>query len=132
MNRKLQLGDPPAIRLTRHDLNRLDALLSALSNESPVAAYLQREVDRAAVVADDDPARFVRLGSRTTFADEAGRRYTGTVGFPGELAQIPDVISVLTPVGAALLGLGEGQSITYETPDRRIKSLTVVEVLATR
>jgi regulator of nucleoside diphosphate kinase len=129
MNRKLQLGDPPAIHLTHRDLGRLDALLAGLSSTSRVLEYLQREVDRAAVVADDDSTSFVKLGSRVAFEDDSGRLYTGTVAFPGEMAEYPDSISILTPVGAALLGLGEGQSISYETPDRRIKTVTVRRLL---
>lgn len=129
MNRKLQLGDPPSIRLTHHDLGRLDALLAGLSSSSRVLEYLRREVDRASVVEDDDTSSFVKLGSRVAFEDETGRLHTGTVVFPGELGQHPDSISILTPVGAALLGLAEGQSISYETPDRRIKTLTVLRLL---
>jgi regulator of nucleoside diphosphate kinase len=129
MNRKLQLGDPPAIRLTHQDLGRLDALLAGVSNASRVLEYLQREVDRASVVSDDDSSSFVRLGSRVAFEDDAGRLHTGTVVFPGETMQHPDAISILTPVGAALLGLAEGQSISYETPDRRTKTLTVLRLL---
>jgi regulator of nucleoside diphosphate kinase len=128
MNRKQLLGDPPAIRVTPHDLGRLDALLAGLQRNSRVLEYLRGEVDRASVVADDDSSSFVRLGSRVTFEDESGRVFAGTVVFPGELARHPDSISILTPVGAALLGLGEGQSISYETPDRRIKTLTVLHL----
>ena len=129
MNRKAILGDPPAIRLTQNDVRRLDALLAGLANTSQALDYLSREVERAAVVADDDSAAFVKLGSRVVFEDETGKRYTGTVGFPGELSQHPDAISILTPVGAALLGLAEGQSISYETRDRRINTLTVRHLL---
>jgi regulator of nucleoside diphosphate kinase len=130
MNRKLQLGDPPAIRLTHRDLGRLDALLAGLPNTSRVLEYLRREVDRASIVADDDDsASFVKLGSRVCFEDESGRKHTGTLAFPAEMGDHPDSISVLTPVGAALLGLAEGQSISYETPDQRIKTLTVLRIL---
>jgi regulator of nucleoside diphosphate kinase len=38
------------------------------------------------------------------------------------------VISILTPVGSALFGLSEGQSIAYETPDGRIKTLTALRI----
>jgi regulator of nucleoside diphosphate kinase len=129
MNRKTILGDPPAIHLTQDDLGRLDALLAGLSNASPSLEFLRREVDRATVVAEAEAARFVKLGSRVSFEDETGKRYTGTVGFPREVAGEPQPISILTPVGAALLGLAEGQSISYETLDGRTKTLTVVRLL---
>jgi regulator of nucleoside diphosphate kinase len=130
MNRKMQLGDPPAIRLTRNDLGRLDALLAGMSTTtSPSLAFLRREVERATVVAEADAAPFVKLGTRLSFEDEAGKLYTGTVGFPSDVAGQPDPISILTPVGAALLGLAEGQSISYETLDGRTKTLTVLRLL---
>jgi regulator of nucleoside diphosphate kinase len=129
MNRKLMLGDPPAIRLTPQDLGRLDTLLAGLPGTSRVLDYLRREVDRAAVVSDDESSSFVKLGSRVAFEDETGRHYTGTLVFPGELDQHADSISILTPVGAALVGLAEGQAISYETPDGRTKTLTILRLL---
>ena len=131
MNRKTMLGDPPAIHLTQDDLGRLDALLAGLPNSSPALDFLRREVDRATVVRETEAAHFVRLGSRVSFEDEMGKRYTGTVGFPNDIAGRPHPISILTPVGAALLGLAEGQSIAYETLDGRTKTLTVVRLLPT-
>jgi regulator of nucleoside diphosphate kinase len=131
MNRKTMLGDPPANHLTRDDLGRLDTLLAGLPNTSPSVEFLRREVDRATVVEQAEAAQFVKLGSRVSFEDETGKLYTGTVGFPSDIAGEPHPISILTPVGAALLGLAEGQSIAYETLDGRIKTLGVVRLLPT-
>jgi regulator of nucleoside diphosphate kinase len=129
MHQKSLLGDPPEIRVNSRDLGQLDRLLSAVPSASPVFEFLRREVDRATVV-DDASAGvpFVQLGSRVTFEDESGRFYIGKVGFPGQLVGCPDVISILTPVGSALFGLSEGQSIAYETPDGRIKTLTALRI----
>ncbi len=129
MNRKAMLGDPPAIRLTEDDLGRLDAMLAGVPQTSPSLEFLRREVERATIVAEGDAANFVKLGSHVSFEDETGKRYTGTVGFPNDVAGQPDPISILTPVGAALLGVAEGQSISYETLDGRTKTLTVVRLL---
>ena len=128
MSRKMILGDPPAIRLTDNDLGRLDALLSG-SSSKPRLEFLRREVDRAVVVAEAEAASFVKLGSLMSFEDEAGRLYTGTIGFPRDVAGHLNPISILTPVGVALLGLAEGESISYETLDARIKTLTVIRLL---
>jgi regulator of nucleoside diphosphate kinase len=129
MHRKSQLADPPAIRVDNRDLGQLDRLLAALPDTSPVFEFLRREVERATVVDDADAdVPFVKLGSRLTFEDDSGRIHTGRVGFPGQLVGCPDVISILTPVGSALFGLSEGQSIAYETPDGRIKTLTVLRI----
>jgi regulator of nucleoside diphosphate kinase len=128
MNRKTLLGDPP-ISLTNNDIGRLEALLAALSSTSSSFDFLRREVERATVVAEPDAAPFVKLGSRLAFEDETGKLYTGTVGFPIDVAGHPDSISILTPVGAALLGLAEGHSISYKTRDGRTKQLTVLRLL---
>ncbi len=131
MNRKMLLGDPPEIRLTRNDLGQLDALLAHVADSSLSLDLLRREVERATVVAEPDATSFVRLGSRVSFEDETGKLYDGTVGFPSDIAGQPNPISILTPVGAALLGLAEGQSISYETLDGRAKTLTVLRLLPT-
>jgi regulator of nucleoside diphosphate kinase len=128
MNRKMILGDPPVIHLTHDDIARLEALLGGLSTTSRVAAFLRREVDRAIAVPKDEAASLVRLGSCVSFEDETGKLYSGKVGFPIDIADHPEPISVLTPVGAALLGLAEGQAISYETPDGRTKRLTILRV----
>lgn len=125
MNRKSLLGDPPPIRITPRDLGLLDSILSQLSRPSPVVDFLQRELDRASVE-DAAPGSFVALGTRVTFDDDRGSRHTATLLAPGEMR--PDGISILTPVGAALLGLSEGQSIAYTTLDGRTKSVRVLRL----
>jgi Transcription elongation factor len=133
MNRKALLGDPPPIRITPQDLGRLDTLLANLSRPTPVVEFLQREVDRAAVADRNDgqDAPFVRLGSRVTFADDLGSQHTATLITPEEAVRRQDGISILTPVGAALLGLSQGQAISYQTLDGRTKSVRIVEIHAT-
>ena len=131
MNRKMLLGDPPSIHITGRDFGRLDVLLANLAAraKTPVLTFLQNELDRARLVDESAMATpFVRIGSRVLFKDESGKSYCLTLSLPGESWDGSDAISVLTPVGAALLGLSQGQSIAYETPDCRIKTITVLEV----
>lgn len=135
MNRKTLMGDPPPIHITGRDLGRLDVLLANLSakTETPVLKFLQDELDRARLVDVAEAATpFVRIGSRVAFEDDGGKTYRLTLSLPGEASGGADTISVLTPVGAALLGLSQGQSIAYETLDGRIKTITVLEVSENR
>jgi regulator of nucleoside diphosphate kinase len=130
MNRKVQIGDPP-IRILRDDLQKLETLLDSMHRSyARISMFLQQEVLRADIV--DQPSRrpFVRLGSQVHFTDDAGTHHSGTLHMPEEGSPVPpDAISILTPVGCALLGLSPGQSITYQTVDRRDKQITVTRVV---
>lgn len=133
MNRRMLLGDPPPIHITGQDLGRLDSLLAGLAGRipSPILEFLRAELDRARVVDDGHrDTRFVRIGSTIRFSDEQGKVYRLTLTLPGAKPGDTEAISIMTPVGAALLGLSEGQSISYETPDNRIKTITVLDVSA--
>jgi len=131
MNRKMILGDPPPIHVTSRDFDRIDVLLASLAGQVDPRAleFLQDELDRARLVDEDDAgAPFVRVGSHVLFRDERGQTYRLTLALPSEVSPGPGKISVITPVGAALLGMSAGQSISYETPDNRIKTIKVLEV----
>jgi len=130
MNRKTLLGDPPPIHMTGQDFGRLDMLLANLSAKttSPTLEFLRNELDRAQLVDDaETTVSFVQIGSRVLFRDEQGKTYRLTLTLP-EAGDSPANLSILTPVGAALLGISQGHSISYETRDQRIKTLTVLEV----
>lgn len=129
MNRKIQIGDPP-IRIARQDLEKLETILDSLHRSyARISLFLQDEVLRAQVVDASTDRPFVRLGSRVRFTDEQGVPHEGTLFAPEEgRPNPPDGISILTPAGCALLGLSVGQSIGYETIDRRIKRITVMDV----
>lgn len=129
MNRKTQIGDPP-IRILRDDLEKLENLLDAMHRSyARVSMFLQQELLRADIV--DRPTRtpFVRLGSHIDFTDDDGARHSATLFMPDEdCPQVPDGLSILTPVGCALLGLSAGQSIAYQTVDGRVRRVTVTRV----
>jgi regulator of nucleoside diphosphate kinase len=93
--------------------------------------YLVRELMRATIVDEDSiPAEVVTMGSRVEYREE-GRNSSQvvTLSYPGEREFIDDAISVLTPVGVALLGLTAGQSICYAGPDGRPVTITVIRVV---
>lgn len=123
----------PTIVISRRDLGRLDALLGSTVIEriGKVGTFLLEEISRAQVVDDNAvPPTVVTMGSRVRFRDdETGRETVARLVYPSEAAGLEDGISVLTPVGAALLGLSQGQSMPYETRDGRQKSLTVIAIL---
>jgi regulator of nucleoside diphosphate kinase len=124
----------PDITLTRRDLGDLDALLGSavLDRLGRVGEFLLDELSRARIVEDGAASSsLVTMGATVRFRDdETGRVTEATLVYPREAGSRDHVVSVLTPVGAALLGLSPGQSIDYETLDGRRKRLTVLAVSA--
>jgi regulator of nucleoside diphosphate kinase len=118
----------PSIVVSTADQRLLTQLALDSLNRSPdVAAELLAEMERAEVV-DFVPANVVRMGSLVTFFDDEGREKQVTLVYPGKADIGAGRISILTPIGTALIGLGEGQSIVWTTRDNRRRSLTVVSV----
>jgi regulator of nucleoside diphosphate kinase len=121
----------PPIILSGLDYDRLSRLARAAGVRFPdSAADLAEELDRAHVLADGlDLANIIRMGSEVEFRDESdGSVRTVTLVYPEEADIKQGKISVLTPIGTALIGLAAGQSITWETRNGAIKRLSVVWV----
>ncbi len=120
---------PPLI-MSRPDWNRLDALLeSAAARNLPGADALRTELDRAEVVEPGDmPGDIVTMNTTARFADDDGTDYTLTLVYP-DAAGKPGTVSIMAPVGSALLGLKVGQSIEWRLPGGKQTRLRVLEVL---
>jgi regulator of nucleoside diphosphate kinase len=120
----------PNIIVSNADYERLTDLATASIERLPeVAEELLSEMDRAKIVRDDSvPANVVRMGSTVTFRSDDGRQRTETLVYPVDEDSDAHKISVMTPVGAALIGLAEGQSISWTARDGRRHELTVVKV----
>ena len=123
----------PEIMITPRDLSRLDLLTGLIvAYRTPVREALAREIRRARVVPRHQlPSDTVTMHSKVRYRDDAtGVARTATLVSPGEEERGKGKISVLTPVGSALIGLSTGQSIGYEDADGREKFLTVLDVLS--
>ncbi|HWK34654.1 nucleoside diphosphate kinase regulator [Sphingomonas sp.] len=88
------------------------------SRQPDLARLLFEEIDRAELhTADDLPAHTVAMNSHVAYVDESsGTRRTVQVVYPQDADIDAGRISVLTPIGAGLIGLSEGASIVW--PDR--------------
>jgi len=120
----------PQLTINAADYDRLAALAEAAGIRSPVVAQeLQLELDRATIVPAELPAGTVGMHSKVTFRDEqTGHVHRVKLVYPNE-ADIADArISVLTPVGAALIGLSRGQAMSWETRTGERRRLTVLDV----
>jgi regulator of nucleoside diphosphate kinase len=119
----------PPITMTRTDAERLSLLANGGSTRFPYAAdFLAREIERANIVPPHQNLRgLVRMGSRVTYRDGDSLKKV-TLVYPHEADIERKRISVLVPVGVALIGLSVGQSIEYETPSGEKRTLTVMHV----
>ena len=85
-------------------------------------------LDRAVVLESDElPRGVVKMGSTVTYCDDCGNTRTVTLVYPAD-ADIDDMrISVLTPIGAALIGMQIEESIEWSDRSGRRRVLTVLE-----
>ncbi len=121
----------PRIVLTAQDHERLSILARTASSAMQDATIaLTGELDRAHVLAKGRyPEHTVFMGCEVEFRDDTtGKVQTVTLVYPGEADISQGKISVLTPIGAALIGMRAGHSITWETRAGDLKRLTVIDV----
>ncbi|MBP0112926.1 MULTISPECIES: nucleoside diphosphate kinase regulator [Bradyrhizobium] len=120
----------PPIKIAEAESRRLSALANSTMDLFPrVAQFLARELERATVTEENDLQGVIRMGSKVTYRDdETGARREIVLVYPHEANIELNRISILTPVGAALIGLSAGQRIEFETPDKRTRGLTVLAV----
>lgn len=122
----------PKIYLSQEDFDRLMLLLDAYASENGGRrfAQLEDELARAQIVRPDQiPADVVTMNSRVVFEDEQTREQREVVlVYPNEADIDAGKISILVPVGSALLGLRVGQSIDWTLPGGQKRRYRVVAV----
>ncbi len=123
-------GRKPSITISETDYERLTGLAEALEDRNPdVSETMMAELDRARVVRDGSlAATIVRMGSTVVYTADGGPEKTVTLVYPGEADIEKGRISITTPVGTALIGLKEGQSIDWTARTGQTHKLTVVRV----
>ncbi|WP_112323026.1 nucleoside diphosphate kinase regulator [Oceanibium sediminis] len=121
----------PKIVINAKDLVHIEALAEGAMQRNPeLADRLLDEIGRARVVADAKmPKTVVGIGSTLTYVDEtSGQERRVTLVYPEDADIARQRVSVMTPIGVALLGLSEGASFHWETRDGQRRMLTVTRV----
>jgi len=118
------------IYVTDSDLERLERLVSGLKS-SPNIERFKSELERAIVVPSEEiPSDVVTMNSRVIFKDLDSEEETEiTLVYPSDADVNLGKISILTPVGAALLGLSVGDQINWPLPTGRIRTYKILSVL---
>jgi regulator of nucleoside diphosphate kinase len=123
--------DPPIVldAAWSDELERL-AATAMRGAAAELGDRLMQELARATVLPSGEmPDDVVNIGSEVSFRDEAtGRVQRVTIVLPQDADIARQRVSVLTPIGAALIGLKTGASIGWETREGEPRRLTVLEV----
>ena len=119
----------PARVLTELDHIRISKLLKHPG--MAFAAELESVLDNAELVSSYDvQARLVTMNSRVLIADEfLGEERTLTLCYPPDADPKTGFVSILSPVGTALLGLAEGQMAYWNAPNGEQASARILKVV---
>ena len=120
----------PVIVIGRSEHQQLTRLAEGHVLRSPeTAEVLLGELERARLVSDTKiRPDVVRMGSTLRYVTDTGEEKTVTLVYPGEADIAAGKVSILTPIGAALIGLSSGKTIEWEGRDGRAHRLTVESV----
>jgi regulator of nucleoside diphosphate kinase len=120
----------PHIIMSSVDANRVELLLETLApGHRTHADALLNEIARAEIVDPwDMPPRIVTMNSTVRFVLRGTEgEWRRTLVYPKDAAGA-DALSILSPVGGAMLGLAEGDAIGWTGPDGRHITVEVLEV----
>lgn len=121
------------IYLTRYDAQRLDAMLEQASDatrDREDVIKLEEELARANVVPGKDvPGNVVTMNTQLQLRDEkSGELKTYTLVFPQDANVDEGKISIMSPIGTALIGYCEGDIIEWAVP-AGVRRLVVEKIL---
>ncbi|MCY1548210.1 Regulator of nucleoside diphosphate kinase [compost metagenome] len=122
----------PEIVLSAADHHQLNQLAMAGLDRTPdLSDDLLNELERASIVDDAAvPADIVRMGSTARYRKDTGQEQEVTLVYPVDADIATGRISIMTPIGTALIGLRVGQSITWRDRANKRHMLTVLAVTA--
>lgn len=124
-----------SLMMTDQDFHRLTALLDRVMDSSvshpESLEFLEEELGRADVVPQTEiPSDIVTMNSIVRFVDTKTEEETQvTLVYPSDADYSQGKISVLAPLGAALIGLRVGQKIEWPLPNGEKKCLQVLSVV---
>ncbi|MGV3001638.1 nucleoside diphosphate kinase regulator [Vibrio sp.] len=121
----------PEIVLSSLDSERLYSLIDSLpKNSVPGIEELEDELSRAKIVEPNEiPANIVTMNSTVRFFVESSQKeFELTLVYPKNVASNGKTISILAPVGSALLGLSIGDQIEWPKPGGDFLKVKITEI----
>jgi len=121
----------PPITMIDTEADRLADMAIGIEDRLPqVSQLLLDEIGRAKVCRQNQiPSDVVTMHATVQFVDEAsGKEHSYQLVYPKDADISAGRVSILTPVGAGLIGLREGQSILWPGRDGQKRKLTILKV----
>ena len=121
----------PNIIISSQDLHRLETMLEHQTTQSSTMQHLENELARAEVVNPENiPKNVVTMNSRVSITIAPSTDSVEIVlVYPHDFTGDKSQVNILAPVGAAILGLTEGQSIEWPQPDGQLMKIKIEKVI---
>jgi regulator of nucleoside diphosphate kinase len=119
-----------ALIVSSTDFERLERLLEdARYRDAPGASALRDELERAEIVEPAAiPGDVVTMNSVVRIVADDGKERELALVYPRAADGSPDKVSILAPVGSAMLGLKVGESIDWPMPGGRHASVRILGI----
>ncbi|WAR45391.1 nucleoside diphosphate kinase regulator [Methylomonas rapida] len=126
-----EMNTKPKLIISSVDVERLEKLIESLPLKSfPGKNELEAELARAEVVEPKDvPPTVVTMNSTVRFeVESSNEEFCLTLVYPSSVDDSGEKISILAPVGSALLGLSQGDEIEWPKPGGGVLRVRIKEV----
>lgn len=124
------MSERPAITISTLDADRLYKLIESVPANITGVQELEAELDRAKIVEPTEvPGNIITMNSTVDFIVESTQEeFVLTLVYPKDIDQSGQKISILAPVGSALLGLSQGDEIEWPRPGGGLIKVMIKEV----
>jgi regulator of nucleoside diphosphate kinase len=132
MHTQLAARVRPPITLIDSEAETLWGLtLASLEKSQMAAGLLLQELERAETYPQAElPPHIVTMMSRVVFVDEStGEQHEVQLVYPRDADHEAHRVSVMTPIGAALIGMARGATIEWPNRAGEYRPLRILEVL---
>ncbi|WP_425997472.1 GreA/GreB family elongation factor [Caulobacter sp. DWR1-3-2b1] len=132
MNFPTQTQTLPPVYVTEADHEILSNLAQAVADRAAGSRVLASEMARAVIVEPGDaPRPFASIGSTLEYQDlSSGQVRRVRLSLPRDASIDEGRISVLTPVGAALIGMTAGETFQWTGHDGRPRGVRALSIEA--
>ncbi len=125
------MSTKPGVVLSSRDADRLENLLASMPSSAFAGKKeLEAELDRADIVESEEiPPNVVTMNSTVRFrVTSSQEEFTLTLVYPRDMDDSGKTISILAPVGSAMLGLSQGDEIEWPKPGGGMLKVYVEEI----